>query len=213
MFEIDEKLLEYIMTHSTPEDPVLAELYRETYLKVLYPRMISGPLQGKLLEFISRMIQPSAILEIGTFTGYSAICLAKGLKQGGKLHTIEINDELGPVIKRYCVKSGLQHSIVLHTGDARQIVPSLELQFDLVFIDADKEQYLEYYNLALKKTRIGGYILVDNVLWDGKILYQAGDKETAGIIEFNDYVKNDKRVEKMILPIRDGLMLIRKTGE
>jgi len=212
MVNLDDKLLEYITSCSSPEDPVLSELYRETHSKVLYPRMISGHLQGKLLEFISRMIQPATILEIGTYTGYSAICLAKGLKPGGKLHTLEINDELQPVISTYIRKAGLQETIILHTGDARKLIPSLPMEFDLVFIDADKQQYLEYYNAAIVKTRMDGYILVDNVLWDGKVIRPSRDKETAGIIEFNEFVKNDHRVEQLILPVRDGLMLMRKTG-
>jgi caffeoyl-CoA O-methyltransferase len=205
--------MEYITSCSSAEDPVLAELYRETHCKVLYPRMISGHLQGKLLEFLSRMIQPEAILEIGTYTGYSAICLAKGLKPGGKLHTIEINDELQPLIDKYIRKAGLQDTVILHTGDARKIIPSLEEEFDLVFIDGDKEQYLDYYKEVFRKTRTGGYIIADNVLWSGKVIAPSKDKETNGIIEFNEFVKNDICIEKLILPFRDGLMLIRKTKE
>jgi predicted O-methyltransferase YrrM len=213
MFTIDEKLSDYISSIASPEDPILGELYRETHCKVLYPRMISGPMQGKFLEFLSRMIQPAAILEIGTYTGYSALCLAKGLKPGGKLHTIEINDELQPIIETYIRKAGLEEAIVLHTGDARKIIPSLKEEFDLVFIDGDKEQYLEYYKAVLVKIRTGGTIVADNVLWNGKVIAPSKDKETNGIIEFNEFVKNDDRVEQLILPFRDGLMLIRKTGE
>jgi caffeoyl-CoA O-methyltransferase len=210
MFNLDDQLLNYITSCSSPEDPVLAELYRETHSKVLYPRMISGHLQGKLLEFISRMIQPAAILEIGTYTGYSAICMAKGLKPGGKLHTIEINDELQPVIEKYVRKAGLQESIVLHSGDARKIIPSLETAFDLVFIDADKQHYLEYYQAVFMKMRGGGYLIADNVLWGGKVIRRSADKETTGIMAFNEFVKNDNRVDKLMLPVRDGLMLVRK---
>jgi predicted O-methyltransferase YrrM len=213
MLEIDKELSDYIQSHSSAEDKVLAELYRETYQKVLYPRMASGHLQGKLLEFISKMVQPSAILEIGTFTGYSAICLAKGLKTGGTLHTIEINDELSPMIEKYIDKAGLKEKIILHTGDARQIIPALDLEFNLVFIDGNKQQYLEYYHAVYKKVCIGGYIIADNVLWSGKVIKSARDKETAGIMAFNDYIKNDDTVEKLILPFRDGLMLIRKTRQ
>ena len=213
MFTIDKKLTNYITSITSPEDPLLAELYRETHSKVLYPRMISGHLQGKLLEFLSRMIQPAAILEIGTYTGYSALCLAKGLKPGGKLHTIEINDELQPFIETTVRKAGLQETIILHTGDARKIIPSLKEKFDLVFVDGDKEQYLEYYKAVFGKTLTGGYILADNVLWSGKVLAPSKDKETNGIIEFNEFVKNDDRVDKMIIPFRDGLMLIRKIKE
>jgi predicted O-methyltransferase YrrM len=207
---MDDKIMEYITACSSPEDPLLAELYRETHSRVLYPRMISGHLQGKLLEFLSRMIQPEAILEIGTFTGYSALCLAKGLKHGGRLHTIEINDELQPVIDKYILKAGLQEAIILHTGDARNIVPSLSEAFDLVFIDGDKEQYLDYYNIVFEKIRAGGYLIADNVLWSGKVIAPVKDKETNGIIAFNEYVKTDSRVEQLILPFRDGLMLVRK---
>ncbi|MBP1669638.1 MAG: O-methyltransferase [Bacteroidetes bacterium] len=213
MFTIDKKLTDYITSITSPEDPLLAELNRETHSKVLYPRMISGHLQGKLLEFLSRMIQPAAILEIGTYTGYSALCLAKGLKPGGKLHTIEINDELQPFIETTVRKAGLQETIILHTGDARKIIPSLKEKFDLVFVDGDKEQYLEYYKAVFGKTLTGGYILADNVLWSGKVLAPSKDKETNGIIEFNEFVKNDDRVDKMIIPFRDGLMLIRKIKE
>jgi len=213
MFTIDKKLTDYITSITSQEDPLLAELNRETHSKVLYPRMISGHLQGKLLEFLSRMIQPAAILEIGTYTGYSALCLAKGLKPGGKLHTIEINDELQPFIETTVRKAGLQETIILHTGDARKIIPSLKEKFDLVFVDGDKEQYLEYYKAVFGKTLTGGYILADNVLWSGKVLAPSKDKETNGIIEFNEFVKNDDRVDKMIIPFRDGLMLIRKIKE
>ncbi len=210
MLDIDQKLSDYILCHSSPEENILAELYRETYRKVLYPRMASGHLQGKLLEFISRMIKPAYILEIGTFTGYAAICLAKGLQAEGQLHTIEINDELRPFIEKYFIKSGLHEKIILHTGDAREIIPKLDCEFDLVFIDGNKQQYLEYYHAVYPKTRKGSYIIADNVLWNGKVVEPAKDKETAGIIAFNEYLKNDTTVEKLILPLRDGLMLIRR---
>ncbi|MBN2274487.1 MAG: O-methyltransferase [Bacteroidales bacterium] len=210
MNNLDDKLLEYITACSSSEDPVLAELYRETHSKILYPRMISGHLQGKLLEFISRMIKPTFILEVGTFTGYSAICLAKGLLPGGSLHTIEINDELQSVIKKYITKAGLDDTIVLHTGDAREIIPLLKPEFDLVFLDADKQHYLDYYKAVYLKMRRGGYLIADNVLWGGKVINFSGDKETCGIKAFNEFVKNDDRVEKLMLPLRDGLMLVRK---
>jgi caffeoyl-CoA O-methyltransferase len=213
MVTIDKKLTDYIASITSPEDPLLAEVFRETHCRVLYPRMISGHLQGKLLEFLSRMIQPAAILEIGTFTGYSALCLAKGLKPGGKLHTIEINDELQPFIETIIRKAGLQETINLHIGDARKIIPSLNEKFDLVFIDGDKEQYLEYYKVVFGQTLTGGYIVADNVLWSGKVIAPSKDKETNGIVEFNEFVKNDDRVEKLIIPFRDGLMLIRKIRE
>ncbi|MBN1413988.1 MAG: O-methyltransferase [Bacteroidales bacterium] len=210
MLTIDDQLLEYITSYSSPEDPLLSELYRETHSKVLYPRMVSGHMQGRLLEFISRMIQPAAILEVGTYTGYSAICLAKGMKPDGKLHTIEINDELQPVIDKYIRRAGLKDNIVLHFGDAGNIIPTLKIRFDLVFIDADKQHYLDYYQLVFEKVKPGGYIVADNVLWGGKVISRSQDKETRGIVAFNEFVKNDNRVEKLILPVRDGLMLIRK---
>ena len=203
---------EYILNHSDDEDPVLAELNRETNLKILRPRMLSGHLQGKILEMLSKMIRPKRILEIGTYTGYSAICLAKGLKEKGVLHSIEINDELEEIITKYIQKSGLQNQINVHFGNALEIMPALNETFDLVFIDGDKREYLAYYELVLKYVKPGGFILADNVLWSGKVieLETPDDEYTKGIFDFNDFLKNDKRVEKVILPLRDGLTLIRK---
>lgn len=203
---------QYILDHSDDEDPVLAELNRETNLKILRPRMLSGHLQGRVLEMISKMIRPEKILELGTYTGYSAICLAKGLKENGNLHTIEINDELEDFILKYVKKAGLDHKIKLHSGDARKIVPQLNEHFDLVFIDADKREYLEYYNIVFDFVKPGGFILADNVLWSGKVieLESPDDEYTKGIFDFNEFIKNDSRVEKVILPLRDGLTLIRK---
>lgn len=203
---------QYILDHSDAEDPVLAELNRETNLKILRPRMLSGYLQGKILEMISKMIQPERILELGTYTGYSAICLAKGLKPDGLLYTIEINDELEDFIRKYIQRAELDNKVKLHFGDARQIVPEINQQFDLVFIDADKREYLEYYHMVLNYVKPGGFILADNVLWSGKVveLDQPDDEYTKGIFDFNEFVKNDDRVEKVILPLRDGLTLIRK---
>ncbi|MBU8891478.1 MAG: O-methyltransferase [Bacteroidales bacterium] len=203
---------EYILNHSDKEDPVLAELNRETNLKVLRPRMLSGHLQGKILEMISKMINPEKILELGTYTGYSAICLAKGLKDNGILHTIEINDELEDLISKYLKKAGFENKVKLHFGDARNIVPEINDQFDLVFIDADKREYLEYYKIVIDFVKPGGFLLADNVLWSGKVIEQesSNDEYTKGILEFNKFIKNDNRVEKVILPLRDGLMLIRR---
>jgi predicted O-methyltransferase YrrM len=203
---------EYILNHSDREDPVLAELNRETNLKILRPRMLSGHLQGKVLEMISKMIHPERILELGTYTGYSAICLAKGLKEKGILHTIEINDELEEIIRKYFLKAGIENSVDLHFGDARKIIPQLNEQFDLVFIDADKREYLEYYHLVFDVVKPGGFILADNVLWSGKVieLESPDDEYTKGIFDFNRFIKNDDRIEKVILPLRDGLTLIRK---
>lgn len=202
----------YIQNHTTAEDEILAQLYRETHLRVLNPRMLSGPVQGKLLEIFSRMMNPLAILEIGTYTGYSAICLARGLAPGGVLHTIEVNPELDEIAGKYFKIAGLEKKIVRHTGDALHIIPSLEEIFDLVFIDAAKEHYPDYYSLVFDKVRTGGIILADNVLWDGKVVHQSKkpDKETAGIIAFNDMVQQDVRVENVMISDRDGLMIIRK---
>lgn len=203
---------EYILNHSDDEDPVLAELNRETNLKILRPRMLSGHLQGKILEMISKMIRPEKILEIGTYTGYSAICLAKGLTEKGILHTIEINDELEEIITKYIQKSGLQNQINVHFGNALEIIPTINELFDLVFIDGDKREYLVYYELVLNYLKPGGFILADNVLWSGKVieLETPDDEYTKGIFDFNDFLKTDNRVEKVIIPLRDGLTLIRK---
>lgn len=215
MLKFDQKLNEYIVRYSTKEDKILEELNRETNLKILYPRMLSGHLQGKILEMISKMISPVNILEIGTYTGYSAICLAKGLNKSGKVHTIERNDELKDFSEKYFKKAGFDEKIVLYTGDAKKIIPGINSLFELVFIDADKHEYLNIYKLVFDKVSVGGYILADNVLWGGKVIkkQKSQDKETRGIVEFNDYVQNDSRVENVILPVRDGLMIIRKTAE
>jgi predicted O-methyltransferase YrrM len=202
----------YIQHHTTAEDEILAKLYRETHLRVLNPRMLSGPVQGKLLEMISRMISPQRILEIGTYTGYSAICLARGLAPDGVLHTIEVNPELDEISFKYFRLANLEKRIVRHTGDALPIIPVLEETFDLVFIDAAKEHYPDYYRVVFDKVRQGGFIIADNVLWDGKVVHQSKnpDRETAGIIAFNDLVQGDDRVENVMLSDRDGLMIIRK---
>ena len=206
--EIDK----YILNHIEHEDEVLKELERETHLNVLSARMISGHLQGQVLTMFSKMIQPKYILEIGTFTGYSAICLAKGLQETGKLITIEINDELENLAKKYIGKTGLNNKIEQRIGSALKIIPTLKESFDLVFIDADKGEYVAYYQSVFDKVRNGGYIIADNTLWSGKVLEKiaATDEKTKGVIEFNTLVKNDNRVEKIILPLRDGMTIIRK---
>jgi caffeoyl-CoA O-methyltransferase len=202
----------YILDHIGEEDEVLRELDRETHLKVPGARMLSGHLQGQLLTLLSKMIQPEKILEVGTFTGYSAICLARGLKDNGILITIEADDELEDIAGRYFIKSGLHKRIVPMFGLALEIIPSLDETFDMVFLDADKREYVAYYNLLFDKLKPGGYILADNTLWSGKVLQPVvpGDEQTAGVVEFNEMVKRDARVEKMILPLRDGLTIIRK---
>jgi len=202
----------YILDHIDEEDPVLTELDRETHLKVLGARMLSGHLQGQILTMISKMIQPKTILELGTFTGYSAICLAKGLKEDGKLVTIEVDDELEALARKYFKKAGLEHRIEHRIGSALEIIPTLSEKFDLVFIDADKREYVQYYELLIDRIGSGSYILADNTLWSGKVLDEpkADDLQTKGIIEFNELLKKDDRVEKVILPLRDGMTLIRK---
>lgn len=202
----------YISKHSTPEDQILNELTRETNLNALYPRMLSGHFQGMLLTMLCRMLRPSFILEIGTYTGYSAICMARGLKNDGRLHTIEINDELIDMSLKYFSKAGLENKITLLTGDALEIIPALNYMYDLVFIDGAKHQYLQYYEAVFPKVRDGGFIIADNVLWDGKVLIPGPykQKETRGIAAFNDALAEDNRTEKIMLPLRDGLTIIRK---
>lgn len=206
---------QYILDHITPEEDFLRELDRETHLKVLRSRMLSGHLQGQILSMISCMIKPKFILEIGTFTGYSALCLAKGLAEGGQLHTIEIDDELESIAKKYFLKSGMADCIVQHIGDARKIIPSINQSFDLVFIDADKREYCDYYNMVFDHIPVGGFILADNILWDGKVVDPdaADEEQTRGILDFNNLVQNDSRVRNVILPVRDGIMLVQKVSE
>lgn len=212
---IDPKIEKYAENHSSEPSAVLNDLFRETHLKVLHPRMLSGKVQGRFLSMISHMIQAETILEIGTYTGYSAICLAEGLKKEGKIHTIEIDLELKEIAAKYFKKAGIENKVIQYFGNAMDIIPKLDLVFDLVFIDADKENLPDYYQLVFEKVRKGGYILVDNVLWSGKVLHSVkkGDSDTQGIIEFNTKVQNDVRVENVLLPLRDGLMLIRKISD
>jgi predicted O-methyltransferase YrrM len=213
MPDLSDDIARFAAEFTSPEDEVLYSLYRETNLTTVYPNMLSGHLQGRFLEMISHMIRPVRILEIGTFTGYSAICMARGLGQDGLMHTIDINDELAGVALKYFELAGLNDRIVMHTGDACAVIPTLDENFDLVFIDGDKEQYIAYYKALFPKVKKGGFILADNVLWGGKVLpgNVTGDKETKGIQEFNTFVKHDSRVEKMLLPFRDGIFILRKT--
>jgi caffeoyl-CoA O-methyltransferase len=205
------ELEQYLLDHTTPEDPVLEDLYRQTHIRFVNPNMATGHLQGKFLELTSRMINPENILEIGTFTGYSAICLAKGLKPGGKLITIELNDELTSFSRSYFIRAGLDEKIRQLTGNALSIIPGLNEMFDLVFIDGDKREYSEYYKLIIDKVIPGGFILADNVLWGTKVLdVDTKDPQTRGIIDFNEMICKQKNIEEVILPLRDGLMLIRK---
>jgi len=208
---MDIDIEKYILEISTPEDEVLNELYRKTYTSVLNPNMISGHIQGKLLEMLVRMISPSLVLEIGTYTGYSAISMARALPQNGILHSIEINDELADISSEYVRKAGLEDKIVLHTGDAIDIMKEMKLSFDLIYIDGDKRQYPQYYELAVERLNKNGYIVVDNVLWDNKVIDpRKDDPMTEGIRSFNQMVKEDQHVEKIIIPAMDGLMIIWK---
>lgn len=208
------ELENYIEAYTTSEDELLYELRRQTYLKVLRPRMISGPVQGQLLTMFCRMIKPGSVLEIGTFTGYASICMARGMEAGTYLYTIERDDELETFIKHYFDRADPEGKIHLHIGDALQIINELDVTFDLVFIDGDKRQYPQYYETVMPKLRPGGYILADNILWNGKVVDpDASDDEfTQGILRFNRMVKDDPRTTQVILPVRDGLMMVRKNA-
>lgn len=209
---IDPKIEAYIETHTTPEIDILKEINRQTHLRTFYPRMLSGHIQGKFLEMVCHMIQPKRVLEIGTFTAYSAIAMTQGLTEDALIYTIEVNEEMESFIREFITKSGMENKIRLLMGNALKIIPTLDDTFDLVFIDADKEQYVDYYKLAKEKLRPGGFIIADNVIWSGKVLERSSktDKETQGIVAFNEFVKNDPDVEQVMLSIRDGLLLIRK---
>lgn len=228
---IDDLLLGYAEAHTTPEPPVLARLNRETHLSQVYPQMLSGHVQGALLQMFCRMIRPQRVLEIGTFTGYSAIAMGLGMtpasalpgstspptfllkeRGGALLHTIEVNPELEDGIRGFIREAGLAETVILHIGQALGIIPTLDEVWDLVFIDADKPNYLNYYRMVLPLVRQGGFIIADNVLWDGKVTGNPSkmDKDTRGIVEFNEFVHGDSRVENVILPVRDGLMILRK---
>ncbi len=202
----------YLTEHMTPESELLHTINRETHLEVLKPRMLSGHLQGAVLSAFSHMLRPKCVLEVGTYTGYSALCMAEGLAEGGKLITIDKNEELAPRVKRYFESSSHADKIDFRLGKADEIIPTLSETFDLVFIDADKANYTTYYQQVFDSVRQGGFIIADNVLWSGKIVdYEnANDKDTVALREFNQIVNNDKRVENFILPIRDGLMIARK---
>ncbi len=202
----------YAEKHSSPESELLSALNRETWQKIVMPRMLSGHIQGRFLSMISKLQRPERILEIGTYTGYSALCLVEGLSESGKLYTIDINDELQPIQDKYFEKSSRKESIHRLFGDALSIIPELNEEFDLVFIDADKDNYINYYNLLIDRLKPGAILLADNVLWSGKVTKPAStnDLETRILQEFNILVTRDARVENILLPIRDGLMMIRK---
>ena len=200
----------YAESHSSPESSLLKRINRETYATLLMPRMLSGHLQGRFLAMISKMIKPHRILEIGTYTGYSALCLAEGLTPHGKLVTLDINEELEERVRAYFKESGFEDRIDYQVGDALEIIPALSGLFDLVWIDADKENYTQYYDLVIDKVPSGGFILADNVLWSGKILEAKPDKSTIAVKAFNKKILEDERVEKVLAPIRDGILMMRK---
>ena len=210
---IDKKIQDYCDAHTNSESDVLKKLNRDTHANVLQPRMLSGHFQGKLLSMFSKMIRPKIILEIGTYTGYSAICLAEGLVENGKLITIDVNAEQETRIRRYIAEAGMEKQIQFIVGDAYNIIKTLPHNYDLVFIDADKPNYLKYYKQVIELVNPGGYIIADNVLWSGKVVDEkelAKDKDTQFLDEFNKFIQQDERVENILLPVRDGLMVMRK---
>jgi predicted O-methyltransferase YrrM len=202
----------YILAHIDEEGAQLSRLNREAHVRLLRPRMISGHLQGRTLKMLVRMHRPERILEIGAYTGYATLCLAEGLPENGEIHTVEIDDEMEDFIREQFDRSNLKPKICLHIGDALEIIPQLDGNFDMAFIDADKRLYCEYYDLIFDKINPGGIILADNTLWNGKVLEQPhpGDKQTQGILRFNEKIRQDQRIEKVILPLRDGLTIIYK---
>jgi caffeoyl-CoA O-methyltransferase len=210
---IDEDLQRYAEEHTSPESELLHKVNRQTHLSVMKPRMLSGHMQGRLLSMFSHMIKPKQVLEVGTYTGYSALCLAEGLQQGGTLHTIDINEELEDRVRGYFEEAGLSQSIKYYIGNALDVIPTIDATFDLVFIDADKINNAAYYDMVIDRMAPGGYIIADNVLWSGKVLEKYRkklDEDTAALLAFNKKVHDDPRVENILLPIRDGLMVARK---
>ena len=208
---IDSRLDDYIAAHSSPEGEYLYRLYRATNVEILNPHMASGQVQGRLLKLLVKMIRPKRILEIGTYTGYSAICMAEGLDEGGRIYTFEIDDELEDFTRRWIENSPVADKIVFTIGSALEVVPTMNEKFDLVFIDGNKREYIAYYEMALAHLNEGGWILADNTLWDGWVIDEKRqDAQTNGVRAFNDLVRNDPRVEEVILPLRDGLTIIRK---
>ena len=209
---LPEEIENFVIKHTEKEPELLKELNHETWEKVLIPRMLSGHLQGRVLSMISHMIKPKNILEIGTYTGYSAICFAEGLQENGKIHTIDINEELESIVSKYIEKSNLKNTIINHIGDAIEIIPSFSEKFDLVFIDADKTNYSNYYDIVFDKVNSGGYIIADNVLWSGKVIdsKEKLDSDTLALVEFSEKVNSDNRVQNVLFQIRDGVMIVRK---
>ena len=209
---LPKEIADYALSYTQSESVLLKKLNRETWAKVMTPRMLSGHLQGRILSMFSKMISPENILEIGTYTGYSALCMAEGITKNGKLHTIESNEEVFEFARRYFEQSEYNENIIQHTGNALEIIPKLDTEFQLVFIDADKENYSNYFDLVFKKLSVGGYIIADNVLWSGKVLQENTDKETMALVSYNKNIHRDKRVENILMPIRDGLMICRKVS-
>jgi predicted O-methyltransferase YrrM len=209
---LEKKLAEYCENHTSPESELLSKLNRDTHVKVVSSRMLSGHLQGRVLSFISKLQKPTFIVEVGTYTGYSALCLAEGLSENGKLLSIDVNEETSYYAQSFINQSVYKNKIDLVVADAKAVIPDIAEPIDLVFIDADKKNYLSYYHLLIDKLSTGGLIIADNVLWSGKITMPASDmdRETLALHEFNNFIQNDERVENMLLPIRDGLMVIRK---
>lgn len=211
---IDPLLDKYVCEHTANESDLLKKINRETHLEVLQPRMLSGHFQGRVLSMFSKMIRPERILEIGTYTGYSALCLAEGLTPNGKLVTIDINEELASRVRGYFAESPYSHQIHYLLGDAMELIPALNEKWDIVFIDADKHNYINYYHLVFPMVKVGGYIIADNVLWSGKVIDPSQhDKDTLLLREYNQLVHQDNRVEEVLFPIRDGLMIARKINE
>lgn len=208
----EDLLEEYISAHIGPESALLRDIYRETNLKLLNPRMASGHIQGRLLKMLVTMIRPQMILEVGTFTGYATLCMAEGLPEGGRIHTVEIDDELEDFILNGFRKSPYSDRIELHIGDALKVVPGLDLKFDMIFLDGEKREYPEYYSALLEYLKPGGYMIADNTLWDGHVVDREydSDPQTVAVRKFNDMVRADERVEVAMIPIRDGLTIIRK---
>src|SRR5680860_583677 len=212
MYFLPEAIDNYAVAHTQAEPDILAQLTRETYQKILQPRMLSGHFQGRLLSILSKIVNPKTILELGTYTGYSAICLAEGLKENGELHTLDINEELQSIQNKYFELSGYRNRIHQHLGEALKILPTLNMKFDLIFMDADKPNYPAYFNLIIDKLNPGGILLTDNVLWSGKVVeaLKKDDESTKALLEYNTLVATDPRLETVMLPIRDGLSLSRK---
>jgi len=210
---LPEKIENYAAKFTQNESEILSELNRETWAKVMTPRMLSGHMQGRILSMLSKMIQPTTIVEIGTYTGYSALCLAEGLSENGTLHTIDINEEYIAFADKYFQKSTYKNKIKQHIGIAIDILPEIKEKIQLVFIDADKENYSNYYNLVFNKLEVGGYIIADNVLWSGKVVEDEMDEETKALVDYSTLINEDKRVENVLLTVRDGLMICRKISE